>query len=66
MDISILLEPIIIDLQKRSSARAVVLLDPSYLRGDMSAVAGIKSSDVKISLVHINRRTAHIYFQVFC
>jgi hypothetical protein len=53
MDISTLLEPIIIDLQKRSSARAVVLLDPAYLKGDMSAVAGVKSSDVKISLENL-------------
>lgn len=53
MDISILLEPIIIDLQKRSGARAVVLLDPSYHSGDMSTVAGIKSSDVKISLENL-------------
>ncbi len=38
------------DLQKRTDARAVVLLDPSYKTGDMSAVAGVKTADVKISL----------------
>lgn len=53
MDISDLLTPILIDLQKRCGARAVVLLDPSYNRGDMSAVAGIKSPDVIISLENL-------------
>jgi len=53
MDISMLLQPIIIELQKKTDARAVVLLNPEYKRGEMSAVAGLKSPEVKISLENL-------------
>jgi phage-related protein len=38
------------NLKEKLKARAVVLLDPKYLKGDTSEIAGIKTPDVIISL----------------
>ncbi|MCZ7362314.1 MAG: hypothetical protein O8C58_03095 [Candidatus Methanoperedens sp.] len=50
MELSPSIEASILQLQKKTNARAVVLLDPVYKTGDASSVAGIKTPDVKISL----------------
>lgn len=50
MELAPTLQAIITDLQKRTGARAVVLLDPVYKTGDASSVAGLKTPEVKISL----------------
>ncbi len=50
MDISTSLQAAILELQKRTNARAVVLLDPVYKAGDASSISGMKTPEVKISL----------------
>ncbi len=44
------LQAAVLELQKKTNARAVVLLDPVYEAGNASSVAGIKTPEVKISL----------------
>ncbi len=44
------LQAAILELQKKTNARAVVLLDPVYKAGNASSVTGIKTPEVKISL----------------
>jgi hypothetical protein len=50
MDITSQIQSSIINLKEKLKARAVVLLDPEYLKGDTSEIAGVKTPDVKISL----------------
>ncbi len=50
MDITIQIQSSIMNLKEKLKARAVVLLDPKYLKGDTSEIAGVKTPDVKISL----------------
>jgi hypothetical protein len=50
MDISQSLTSSIMSLKEKLNARAVVLLDPKYLKGDTSEIAGVKTPEVKISL----------------
>lgn len=50
MELSSSLQVIVLDLQNRTGARAVVLLDPVYKAGDASSVAGLKTPEVKVSL----------------
>ncbi len=50
MELSPSIEASILQLQKKTNARAVELLDPVYKTGNASSVAGIKTPDVKISL----------------
>jgi hypothetical protein len=50
MELSSSIEAAIIELQKKTNARAVVLLDPVYKTGDAASVAGLKTPEVKISL----------------
>ncbi|SNQ62622.1 hypothetical protein [Candidatus Methanoperedens nitratireducens] len=49
MDITTPLLPKLLNLKEKSSARAVVLLDPTYLKGEASHIAGIKTPEVKLS-----------------
>ena len=53
MEILALLQGIITNLQKKTDARAVVLLDPVYKTGDASSVAGLKTPEVKVSLENL-------------
>ncbi len=50
MDISAALQTSILSLKEKLNARAVVLLDPTYLKGEASEIAGIKTPEVKLSL----------------
>ncbi|GFO96964.1 hypothetical protein ig2599ANME_1160 [groundwater metagenome] len=50
MELSSSLQSAILELQKKTNARAVVLLDPIYKTGDMSSITGMKTPDVIISL----------------
>ena len=50
MELPTSLQATITGLQKRTGARAVVLIDPVYNTGDASSVAGLKTPEVKISL----------------
>ncbi|MCX9076164.1 MAG: hypothetical protein OIN88_16185 [Candidatus Methanoperedens sp.] len=50
MDISVPLLASIMNLKEKLKARAVVLLDPKYLKGDTSEIAAVKTPEVKISL----------------
>ncbi len=53
MELSSSLQAAILELQKKTNARAVVLLDPVYKTGDASSVAGLKTPEVKISLENL-------------
>ncbi len=50
MELSSKLQAALLELQKRTDARAVVLLDPMYKTGDASSIAGMKTPEVTISL----------------
>ncbi len=49
-DLSIQLQASILKLKEKLNARAVVLLDPTYLKGEASEIAGIKTPEVVLSL----------------
>jgi len=50
MDLSLALTTIITELKEKLNARAVVLLDPTYLGGEASNIAGVKTPEVQISM----------------
>ena len=53
MDLSEAAQPIIIELKRKLNARAVVLLDPKYSKGEAAGIAGIKTPEVKISFAEL-------------
>lgn len=50
VELSTSLQAAILELQKKTDARAVVLLDPVYKTGEASSISGMKTPEVKISL----------------
>lgn len=49
-DISLQLQPVITRFKKQVNARAVVLLDPVYMKGDASEIAGLKTEEVTLTM----------------
>ncbi len=49
-NLSVQLQASILKLKVKLNARAVVLLDPTYLKGEASEIAGIKTPEVVLSL----------------
>ncbi len=49
-DLSIQLQASILKLKNKLNARAIVLLDPTYLKGEASEIAGVKTPEVVLSL----------------
>lgn len=50
MDLVTALLPKILNLKEKLGARAIILLDPTYLKGEASQIAGVKTPEVKLSL----------------
>ncbi len=50
MDLDMSLQLIINELKEKLNARAVVLLDPTYLGKEASNIAGVKTPEVQISM----------------
>lgn len=50
MDLDLSLQFIINELKEKLNARAIVLLDPTYLGKESSNIAGVKTPEVRISM----------------
>ncbi len=50
MDITTELRTKLLNLKEKSNARAVVLLNPTYLKGETSHIAGVKTPEVMLSI----------------